>query len=122
MSKDVFVEKQIKPDGAETYLIQIKNNYIEVFVAEDYCGRNDFAVNIVNAEIKDNTIVIVNCIKTGMTKQSFIEMLNLANTNNLNKIKVIELISVLTGIWQYYTFNESDILTKIEIKSDYVFE
>jgi hypothetical protein len=122
LPKKVFAEKQTKMNGTETYLIQVNNNYIEVLVSADYCEKNNFAVNIVNAEIKDNTIEIVNCIKTGMTKQTFIEILNLANTNDLNEIRVVELISVLAGIWQYYTFNESDILTQIEIKSDYVFE
>jgi hypothetical protein len=122
LPKEVFAEKQTKMNGTETYLIQVNNNHIEVLVSTDYCGKNNFAVNIVNAEIKDNTIEIVNCIKTGMTKQTFIEILNLANTNDLNEIKVVELISVLAGIWQYYTFNKSDILTQIEIKSDYVFE
>jgi hypothetical protein len=122
LPKETFAEKQIKMNGRETYLMQVKNNYIEVLIGDNYCGKNNFIVNIVNAEIKDNTIKVVNSIKTGMTKRAFIEMLNLTNTNGLNKIKVVELISILEGIWQYYTFNESDILTKIEIKSDYVFE
>jgi hypothetical protein len=122
LPKEAFAEKQRKMNGRETYVIQVKNNYIEVLVGDNYCGKPNFAVNIVNTEIKDNTITVVNSIKTGMTKQAFIKMLNLTNTNDLNKIRVVELISILEGIWQYYTFNESDILTKIEIKSDYVFE
>jgi hypothetical protein len=122
LQKEVFVEKQIKANSRETYLIQIKNNYIEVLVGDDYCGKNNFAVNVVNAKIKDNAIEIVNCIKIGITRQSFIEMLNLEDTSNLNEIKVVEMISVLAGIWHYYTFDKSGILNKIEIKSDYVFE
>jgi hypothetical protein len=118
LQKEVFVEKNYR----ETYLIKIKNNYIEVLVGDDYCGENNFAVNVVNAEIKDNAIEIVNSIKTGITRQSFIKMLNLENTSNLNEIKVVEMISVLAGIWHYYTFDKNGILNKIEIKSDYVFE
>jgi hypothetical protein len=122
LPKEAFAEKRAKINGGETYFIKVKNNYIEVLVGEDYCGISDLAVNIVNAEIKNSTMEIANCIRTGMTKQTFFEALNLINTNDLNEIKVVELISVLSGIWQYYTFNESDILTKIEIKSDYIFE
>jgi hypothetical protein len=122
LPKEIVATKQTKMNGRETYLIQIKNNYIEVLVGEDYSGKNNPTVNIVNAEIKDNTIEIVNSIKIGMTKQTFIEILNLTNINDLNEINVVELISVLAGIWQYYIFNENNILTKIEIKSDYVFE
>jgi hypothetical protein len=122
LQKEVFVEKQIKANGTETYHIQIKNNYIEVLVGDNYCGSNNSVVNIVCAEIKDNAIEIVNCIKPGTTKQSFIEMLNLEYISNLNEIKVVEISSILAGIWQYYTFDKSSILNKIEIKSDYVFE
>jgi hypothetical protein len=122
LQKEVFIEKQIKANGTETYHIQIKNNSIEVLVGDNYCGNNNSAVNIVSAEIKDNAIEIVNCIKTGTTKQSFIEMLNLEHISNLNEIKVVEISSILAGIWQYYTFDKSSILNKIEIKSDYVFE
>lgn len=122
LPKEIGVEKQIM-NRIEIYHILFGNNNIEVFFGDDYYyGKDNFAVKIINAEIKDNTIKVANCIETGMTKQTFIEMLNLTNTNDLNKIRVVELISILEGIWQYYTFNESDILTKIEIKSDYVFE
>jgi hypothetical protein len=121
LPKEVFVKEQINDYGIEIYLVQINNSQIKVSVSEDWYSGN-IVVNLVNAEIRDNVIVIANCIKTGMTKQAFIEMLNLKNTSNSNEIKVVELISVIEGIWQYYTFNENDILTKIAIKSDYVFE
>lgn len=120
--KENVTKKQRKINYIEIYLIQINSNTIEVLISEDYCGKNNIAINIINAEIKDSTIEIANCLKTGMTKQAFIKMLNLAKINNLNEIKVIELISIVDGVWQYYTFNESDVLVKIEIKSDYVFE
>jgi hypothetical protein len=123
LPKEMVVEKQIKMNRIEIYHILFGNNNIEFFFGDDYYyGKDNFAIKIINAEIKDDTIEIVNCIKTGMTKQTFIEMLNLTNTKDLKKIRVVELISILEGIWQYYTFNESDILTKIEINSDYVFE
>jgi hypothetical protein len=122
LPKEILVEKQIKANGTETYHIQIKNNYIEVLFGNNYCGNNNSAVNIISAEIKDNAIEVANSIKTGMTKQTFIEMLNVEHISNLNEIKVVEISSVIAGIWQYYTFDKGGILNKIEIKSDYVFE
>jgi len=122
LPKEVSVKKQIKMNGTETSYIKYKNNYIEVLVGDDYCEKNSFVVNIVSAEIKDETIEIMNCIKIGITKQSFIKKLKLDKIDNLNKINVIEIISVLDGIWQYYTFDANGTLKIIEIKSDYMFE
>jgi hypothetical protein len=104
------------------YHIQFKNNDIEVIVLEDYCENNNVAVNIVNAEIRNDAIEVLNCVKIGISKQSFVKILNLGNIDSFKEIRVIEFISVLSGIWHYYTFGDNNILTKIEIKSDYVFE
>jgi hypothetical protein len=122
LTKEMFVEQQIKMNGTETCLIQINSNKIEVLIGDDYCGKNSCVVNMVSAEIEDNAIEIVNCIRTGITKQSFIERLNLKDSGNLNDINVVEISSVLAGIWHYYTFDDKGMLNRIKIQSDFVFE
>ncbi|GHT25323.1 hypothetical protein FACS189430_11790 [Bacteroidia bacterium] len=122
LPKETVIEKQIKMNGIETYYIQFSSNNIEVLVGDDYCGKNNSAINIINAIIENDTIEFVNFVKNGITKQSFVRMLNLESTDSFKEIKVIEFISVLLGIWHYYTFDDNNILIKIEIKSDYVFE
>jgi hypothetical protein len=122
LPKEIVIEKQIKMNGIETYHIQFRSNNIEVLIGDDYCGKNSSVINIISAIIENDTIEFVNFVKTGITKQSFVRMLNLGSTDSFKEIKVIEFISVLSGIWHYYTFDDNNILTKIEIKSDYVFE
>lgn len=121
LPEDVVVEKQIKTGGIEIHSIHIGNSLIKVFVAEDLYAGN-IMVNTVYAEIEVDAIEIANCIRVGMTKQLFIETFGLENMDSLNEINVVELISGLLGVWQYYTFNNNNILTRIEIKTDYIFQ
>jgi hypothetical protein len=107
LPKETVIEKQIKINGMETYHIQFSSNNIEVLVGDDYCGKNNSAINIINAVIENDTIEFVKFVKKGITKQSFVRMLNLENTDNFKEIKVIEFISVLSGIWHYYTFDDN---------------
>ncbi|OJU35556.1 MAG: hypothetical protein BGN96_04835 [Bacteroidales bacterium 45-6] len=109
-------------ENMPVYFIEYNKSIIEVLLGEDPFGKNELLVNIVKAEIMDNQINLFNNIQVGVSKQFFSDFFNLNKTLRSNQIRVVEFVSALSGIWYYYTFDENDILKKIEIKSDYVFE
>lgn len=74
-----------------------------------------FSVNIVN-----DGIALDHNIKAGMNRHKLLNIMNVSDSYNFNDIKIIELVSGLTGIWHYYVFDE-DVLSEIIIKTDYYF-
>jgi len=77
-------------------------------------------IQIYSVNIVDSSVILNHNIHVGMSKQILLQMLNVPYKYNSEDIKIIELVSGLTGIWHYYVFDE-DILSEIIIKTDYYF-
>lgn len=77
---------------------------------------------IVSAKIFDKEIELPNHIHVGMKIEDF---LNLYFSENINrytqKINVVQVISGIDGMWQYYHFKDR-VLSSINFESDYTFD
>jgi hypothetical protein len=58
-----------------------------------------------------------NGIETGISKSNFLGKFDFINGENCDKIKLIEINSSFMNVFHTYTFDEKDILKKIEIKT-----
>ena len=119
-------------NDVDVYTIRMSPNYIEFVQDIDITGK----IEIVRGLIYNGRIQLYDGIRVGMTKKEF--LLNfikddmryyesaakfrtdfIRNDSQYKNISVIEVISVLTGIWYYYFFSPDQILTFICIKTDY---
>ena len=119
-------------NDVDVYTVRMGSNYIEFFQNTDITGK----IEIVRGLIYNDRIQLYDGIRVGMTKREF--LLNFIKDNvgydksaakfrtdfikdesQYKNISVIEVISVLTGIWYYYFFSPDQILTFICIKTDY---
>lgn len=99
------------------YCFNFKNSQISFLL--DSQTKN---LELVSAKILDQEIVINSQINIGVSKNKFITGLNdKIAIEKIENVKVIELVSGLTGIWQYYTFND-DKLSSVTIITDYQIE
>ena len=118
-------------NDVDVYTVRMGSNYIEFFQNTDITGK----IEIVRGLIYNDRIQLYDGIRVGMTKKEF--LLNFIKDNvgydksaakfradfvkdesQYKNISVIEVISVLTGIWYYYFFSSDQILTFIYIKTD----
>ena len=118
-------------NDVDVYTVRMGSNYIEFFQNTDITGK----IEIVRGLIYNDRIQLYDGIRVGMTKKEF--LLNFIKDNvgydksaakfradfvkdesQYKNISVIEVISVLTGIWYYYFFSPDQILTFIYIKTD----
>ena len=118
-------------NDVDVYTVRMGSNYIEFFQNTDITGK----IEIVRGLIYNDRIQLYDGIRVGMTKREF--LLNFIKDNvgydksaakfradfvkdesQYKNISVIEVISVLTGIWYYYFFSPDQILKSICIKTD----
>ena len=104
-------------NDVDVYTVRMGSNYIEFFQNTDITGK----IEIVRGLIYNDRIQLYDGIRVGMTKREF--LLNFIKDNvgydksaakfrtdfikdesQYKNISVIEVISVLTGIWYYYFF------------------
>ena len=114
--------KETNQDNDMFYIFFLGKSRVTAFLSEDFFGKYERIVNIINSEINDNSIILYDTVRIGITKSNFAQIFNLNDVEGFEDIRVIEFISALSGIWHYYTFDENDRLKKIEIKTDYTFE
>ena len=119
-------------DELSIYIVRMNPNYIEFVQDIDITGK----IEIVRGLIYDDHIQLYDGIRVGMTKKEF--LLNfikddmryyesaakfrtdfIKDESQYKNISVIEVISVVAGIWYYYFFSPDQILTFICIKTDY---
>ena len=119
-------------NDVDVYTVRMGSNYIEFFQNTDITGK----IEIVRGLIYNDRIQLYDGIRVGMTKKEF--LLNFIKDNmryyesaakfrtdfikdesQYKNISVIEVISVVAGIWYYYFFSPDQILTFICIKTDY---
>ena len=119
-------------NDVDVYTIRMSPNYIEFVQDIDITGK----IEIVRGLIYNDRIQLYDGIRVGMTKREF--LLNfmkdnvgydksaakfrtdfIKNESQYKNISVIEVISVVAGIWYYYFFSPDQILTFICIKTDY---
>ena len=119
-------------DELSIYIVRMNPNYIEFVQDISITGK----IEIVRGLIYNDRIQLYDGIRIGMTKREF--LLNfikddmryyesaakfrtdfIKDESQYKNISVIEVISVLTGIWYYYFFSPDQILTFICIKTDY---
>ena len=119
-------------DELSIYIVRMNPNYIEFVQDISITGK----IEIVRGLIYNDRIQLYDGIRVGMTKREF--LLNFIkddmryyesaakfrtdffkDESQYKNISVIEVISVLTGIWYYYFFSPDQILTFICIKTDY---
>ena len=119
-------------NDVDVYTVRMGSNYIEFFQNTDITGK----IEIVRGLIYNDRIQLYDGIRVGMTKREF--LLNFIKDNmryyesaakfrtdfikdesQYKNISVIEVISVVAGIWYYYFFSPDQILTFICIKTDY---
>ena len=119
-------------DELSIYIVRMNPNYIEFVQDISITGK----IEIVRGLIYNDRIQLYDGIRVGMTKREF--LLNfmkdnvgydksaakfrtdfIKNESQYKNISVIEVISVVAGIWYYYFFSPDQILTFIYIKTDY---
>ena len=119
-------------DELSIYIVRMNPNYIEFVQDIDITGK----IEIVRGLIYNDRIQLYDGIRVGMTKREF--LLNfikddmryyesaakfrtdfIKDESQYKNISVIEVISVVAGIWYYYFFSPDQILTFICIKTDY---
>ena len=119
-------------NDVDVYTIRMSPNYIEFVQDIDITGK----IEIVRGLIYNDHIQLYDGIRVGMTKREF--LLNfikddmryyesaakfrtdfIKDESQYKNISVIEVISVVAGIWYYYFFSPDQILTFICIKTDY---
>ena len=119
-------------DELSIYIVRMSPNYIEFVQDISITGK----IEIVRGLIYNDRIQLYDGIRVGMTKKEF--LLNftkdnvgydksaakfrtdfIKNESQYKDITVIEVISVVAGIWYYYFFSPDQILTFICIKTDY---
>ena len=119
-------------DELSIYIVRMSPNYIEFVQDISITGK----IEIVRGLIYNDHIQLYDGIRVGMTKREF--LLNFIKDNvgydksaakfrtdfikdesQYKNISVIEVISVVAGIWYYYFFSPDQILTFICIKTDY---
>ena len=119
-------------DELSIYIVRMNPNYIEFVQDIDITGK----IEIVRGLIYNDRIQLYDGIRVGMTKKEF--LLNfikddmryyesaakfrtdfIKDESQYKNISVIEVISVVAGIWYYYFFSPDQILTFICIKTDY---
>lgn len=101
------------------YKIMVKDSYIK-FINVDYTEDEDYSKNrmmLVSAKIDNPEIEFLTGIKVGITQKQFVEKFFNKNCF-LGKVRVIEMESVLTGMWHYYCF-DNGLLKEINIKTDF---
>ena len=93
-----------------------KKSSIKLLFDENNC------LQIVAAKIHDPEIVLYNKVRVGMTKTDFINSYAFQfNSEQINKAKVVKMISAATGIWHYYIF-KGDILSYFYFETDYIIQ
>ena len=119
-------------DELSIYIVRMSPNYIEFVQDISITGK----IEIVRGLIYNDRIQLYDGIRVGMTKKEF--LLNFIKDNvgydksaakfrtdfikddsQYKNITVIEVISVVAGIWYYYFFSPDQVLTFICIKTDY---
>ena len=119
-------------DELSIYIVRMSPNYIEFVQDISITGK----IEIVRGLIYNDRIQLYDGIRVGMTKREF--LLNfikddmryyesaakfrtdfIKDESQYKNISVIEVISVVAGIWYYYFFSPDQILTFICIKTDY---
>ena len=119
-------------DELSIYIVRMNPNYIEFVQDISITGK----IEIVRGLIYNDHIQLYDGIRVGMTKREF--LLNfikddmryyesaakfrtdfIKDESQYKNISVIEVISVVAGIWYYYFFSPDQILTFICIKTDY---
>ena len=119
-------------DELSIYIVRMSPNYIEFVQDISITGK----IEIVRGLIYNDRIQLYDGIRVGMTKKEF--LLNfikddmryyesaakfrtdfIKDESQYKNITVIEVISVVAGIWYYYFFSPDQILTFICIKTDY---
>ena len=119
-------------DELSIYIVRMNPNYIEFVQDISITGK----IEIVRGLIYNDRIQLYDGIRVGMTKREF--LLNfikddmryyesaakfrtdfIKDESQYKNISVIEVISVVAGIWYYYFFSLDQILTFICIKTDY---
>lgn len=79
-------------------------------------------LELVSAKVIDNSVVLNNEVKIGISKSDFIELFTKEiKYEQIKEVKVIELISGVLGCWHYYNF-ENEVLTSFYFNTDYQFD
>jgi len=97
------------------YNFSYKGSRIEFFQDPE-----DKLLKIVSGAILDSNVVFKNGLKIGNSKSSICKMLITSIPTDIKSINVIEVVSVLTGIWHYYNF-KNELLMNIKFVTDYQF-
>lgn len=93
--------------------VENKNNLLRFIESKD-----SDKLEIVYADIKDNSFAFSNGMKIGMNKEECLSIFFETIPKGLEHIHIIKLESGLTGIWHYYSFSKNK-LENVTIKSDY---
>ena len=118
MSLKNFTFHTGRRDDAELDTAEYRDSKI-IFVYDDGDHRS---MEIVNGIIKDNDCGLLLGMKVGMKKKELIyKFIKEIDEGDYKSIKVLELISVVDGMWHYYTI-EADTVKSIEFVTDRVFD
>jgi len=121
---DEFIKRNsfIKPENTRI----IKDSFWEIQIYNSklilFDDKEQNKIQIVSGETSNPEVELMNGIKVGISKNDFLmKFFTKIPKDQLDRIKVIELISGLTGIWHYYNFDK-DSLRIIIFKTDYQFD
>jgi hypothetical protein len=108
------IDKKDPNDPIQLYRVYTAHSYVK-FIKGDETGRFE----LVSGEITEPDIYLENGTKIGMSKEAFCNIYFKHKIDDkLSKINVIEFITGLDGLWNYYTF-KGNKLCKIKFVSDY---
>lgn len=111
-SRNKFTRRPIK-----LFKLYYKESYLKFFIDSESGFLEMTSGNITNSEV-----TLPGSVRIGMPFADFIgEYLEKRASDRLQSTKVVELVSGLEGIWEYYNFEEGK-LSSVRIKTDYTFE
>jgi hypothetical protein len=101
------------------FRFECDHSYVKCFLAKGPEETN--RLEIVSARVVDSKVRFGNGIHIGISKSEFMrEFFSPLPENILGRIRVVQIASVRTGIWHYYTFNREH-LTPIVLDTDFQF-
>ena len=104
-------------DTIKLHKLAYKASYLEFFKDSE-----SELLEMTSGDILDKEIVLPDNIHIGMSLTDFMKLYFPGDIDcNNETIKIVKLISGLTGIWEYYIFKQGE-LTSIHIATDYTFD
>lgn len=108
------IEYYFEPDSNEIqntglYEISLNSNKLLLWDGNKYSFKGFL---IVSGKITDNSILFTNNISVGMNKHEFLNVFFKFVPNIVkNKITVVEIVSSVDQLWQYYTFQNNILIS-----------